>query len=316
MSRIFLGVDGGQSSTNAVIGDETGRILGSGRGGPSNHVGAAQGRARLMSAVTECLTKAANEAGIPIDSHFEACCLGFTGGPADKEAILHEMLNTGRLIVVSDAVIALSGATAGEPGIATIAGSGSVSYGRNGAGKTARAGGWGFSFGDEGSAYDIARQAIRAALRYEEGWGPSTVLHPMLLEATGIANMKDAVRLFYTVDFPRPRIASFAQLVNGAAVEGDRIAGEILEYAAHQLTIITNAVRNQLFEATETVPAAYVGGVFRSELLLGHYRRMLEAEGKSQVGPPRYGPAVGALIEAYRSAGINPKPTGLPSFDA
>jgi N-acetylglucosamine kinase-like BadF-type ATPase len=316
MSRIFLGVDGGQSSTNAVIGDEKGRILGSGRGGWVNHVGAAFGREQLISAVTECVTKAQTEAGIPVDAQFEAACLGFSGGSADKEAILREMLNTRRLVVLSDAVIALSGATAGEPGVATIAGSGSVSFGRNSAGNTMRAGGWGYSIGDEGSAYDIARQAIRAALRYEEGWGPSTVLHSMLLEATGISNMKDAVRRFYTTDFPRPRIASFAQLVDHGAAEDDPVAKAILEYAARQLSVITNAVRGQLFEAAEIVPVAYVGGVFRSPLVLGHFRRLLEANENSKVGPPKYGPAVGALIEAYRSAGINLEPMGMPSFDA
>lgn len=316
MSRIFLGVDGGQSSTNAVIGDEAGRILGSGRGGPCNHVGAAEGRARFMSAMTECLTKATEDAGIPLNSHFEASCLGFTGGPADKEAMLQEMLETGRLMVVSDSVIALSGATAGRPGVVTIAGSGSVSFGRNAAGKTVRAGGWGYSFGDEGSAYDIARQALRAALRYEEGWGPFTILNKLLQEATGIGNMQDAVRQFYTTSFPRPRIANYAQLVSDAAEKGDRVANGILESAACQLTIITNAVRNQLFQASELVDVAYVGGAFRSTIMLRHYVTLLEAAGRNRVGPPKYGPAVGALIEAYQSVGINPKPIGLPSFDA
>ena len=42
--RLFLGIDGGQSTTTAVIGDDSGRILGSGRGGPCNHVGSAEGR--------------------------------------------------------------------------------------------------------------------------------------------------------------------------------------------------------------------------------------------------------------------------------
>ena len=142
MSRLFLGVDGGQSSTTALIGDETGRVLGSGRGGPCNHVGAAEGRAKFTGAITGSLTAACAEAGLdPATVRFEAACLGFSGGPDDKQSILHEILRAERLIVSNDALIALSGATAGEPGIITIAGTGSIAYGRNAAGEFRRAGG-------------------------------------------------------------------------------------------------------------------------------------------------------------------------------
>ena len=64
MTRLFLGVDGGQSSTTAVIGDETGRILGSGRGGPCNHVGKAEGRERFLNAMRESVGRACQSAGL------------------------------------------------------------------------------------------------------------------------------------------------------------------------------------------------------------------------------------------------------------
>ncbi len=315
MSRIFLGVDGGKSSTNALIGDEAGHILGSGRGGPCNHVGETEGHERFIVAMRECLSQAAKEAGIPEQARFEASCLGFSAGPADKEPILREMLCTKHLIVTSDSITALSGATGGAPGIVTVAGTGSVSCGRNGDGVIARVGGWGYVFGDEGSAYDITRRALRAALQYEEGWGTRTVLHKVLQDATGIASMQDVVRQFYTTRFSRPQIASYAQLVNSAGQEGDRVACEILEYAAQQLALITQAVRKRLFRPDETVRVSYVGGVFRSSLVLGHFRALVETEGANRVEPPVFGPTTGALIEAYRSAGLNTQPTGLPSFD-
>ena len=43
-----------------------------------------------------------------------------------------------------------------------------IAFGRNAAGQTARAGGWGYVFGDEGGGVDIVRQAVRAALRILE----------------------------------------------------------------------------------------------------------------------------------------------------
>ena len=62
----------------------------------------------------------------------------------------------------------------------------------------ARAGGWGYIFGDEGGGFDIARQALRAALRMEEGWGPPTALREMLLAATGVrGRQRDAAPLLH-----------------------------------------------------------------------------------------------------------------------
>src|SRR5208282_6278819 len=104
-------------------------------------------------------------------------------------------LRAEQMMVTTDAAIALSGATATGQGIAAIAGTGSIAFGRNAEGRTARTGGWGYIFGDEGGAFDIARQALRAALRMEEGWGPETALRRMLLEATGAATVNQAQHL-------------------------------------------------------------------------------------------------------------------------
>ena len=307
MPEYFLGVDGGQSSTYALIGDRTGRVLGWGRGGPSNHVAESEGRAKFTSAILGCLSAACAEAGLdPASIRFAACCLGFSGGPADKEGILREILASDRTLVTHDALIALSGATAGEPGLITIAGTGSIAFGRNAAGKTARAGGWGYIFGDEGGGFYIARQALRAALRFEEGWSAPTSLRSLLLAATGASDANELLHRFYTPEFSRPRIAGFAKLVDEAAESGDGIAREILVDAAEKLAALAGAVRKQLFNEVEPVRLAYIGGVFRSRVVLEHFRELTAAT------PPIYGPAAGALLEAYRSAGVECTLTNVP----
>jgi len=307
MPEYFLGVDGGQSSTYALIGDRTGRVLGWGRSGPSNHVAESEGRAKFTSAILGCLSAACAEAGLDTASiRFAACCLGFSGGPADKEGILREILASDRTLVTHDALIALSGATAGEPGLITIAGTGSIAFGRNAAGKTARAGGWGYIFGDEGGGFYIARQALRAALRFEEGWSAPTSLRSLLLAATGASDANELLHRFYTPEFSRPRIAGFAKLVDEAAENGDGIAREILVDAAEKLAALAGAVRKQLFNEVEPVRLAYIGGVFRSRAVLEHFREFTAAT------PPIYGPAAGALLEAYRSAGVECTLTNVP----
>ena len=64
-ARLYLGVDGGQSSTTALVGDESGNILGIGTAGPCNHVGAEEGPAKLKRMVSQCLVKLDSTRGIP-----------------------------------------------------------------------------------------------------------------------------------------------------------------------------------------------------------------------------------------------------------
>src|SRR5207248_4386599 len=121
--KLFLGVDGGQSSTTALIGDEAGRVIGIGRAGPVNHVAAPEGRTKFLNALGGSLSEALICAGItqPI---FESACLGFSGGPADKEELTRELVKASHYSITHDALIALEGATGGEPGIVVIAGTG------------------------------------------------------------------------------------------------------------------------------------------------------------------------------------------------
>jgi len=305
--KFFLGVDGGQSGTEAFIGDAEGNVLGAGSGGPCNHAAAAEGRQKLVRAIGESVAAACAQAGLDqTNVRFAAACLGMSGGPED----MREILPADVVMVTDDAVIALAGATAGEPGIVVIAGTGSIAFGRNSSGATARTGGWGYIFGDEGSGFDIVRQALRAALRAEEGWGPRTALIAALLDATGTATANQVLHLFYTPEWPRSRVAALARLVDQAAIAGDAVARDILHNAAQQLAVLTSSVRGQLWQTGEPARVAWTGGVFESRMLLERYRCLVELEDGNRAGPPRYSPAAGALIEAYRAVGQFVVPKG------
>ena len=156
-----------------------------------------------------------------------------------------------------------------------IAGTGSIAFGRNAAGLTARAGGWGYVFGDEGGGFDIVRQALRAALRLEEGWGRATSLRATLLGASGARDANDLLHRFYTPEFPRPRIAAMAKLVDQAAGEGDPAAREILMRSGQALAQLAAAVRPQLFQPAEPARISYLGGVFRSPVVRERFFELL-----------------------------------------
>jgi N-acetylglucosamine kinase-like BadF-type ATPase len=315
MPNCYLGVDGGQSSTTALVGGETGAVLGYGRGGPCNHVSGPEARTRFINAIGGCVKQALEAAGLAPDTPIEAACFGFSGGPADKEEIVAGMFVMGKRFVTTDALIALSGAHAGGPGVIAIAGTGSIAFGRNAQGKVVRAGGWGYVFGDEGGGFDLTRQALRAALRHEEGWGPPTALHKLLLEATGAKNANEVLHRFYTPDFPRPRVAALSRLVGQAAGEGDRIAAGIIDDAAAQLAGLTAAARRQIFAEGETAKVAPIGGVFKTDRILERFRYLVELSGGAAVVQPTYPPAAGALCEAYRIAGLAVTLSDVPEFE-
>ena len=314
MSKFYLGVDGGQSSTVALICNEQGRIVGHGRGGPCNHVSGPEGREKFFQAVGGCLHSAGLEACFdPRSSEFASACLGFSGGAEDKVGYTKELIKSARYHVTHDAEIALTGATGGEPGIITIAGTGSIAFGRNADGKLARAGGWGYIFGDEGGAFDIARQAVRAALYMEEGWGTETILLERLLQATKSATASQLLHQFYA-EFDRVAIARLAPLVTAAAQEGDPSALQIVEYAAHHLANLAIGVYRMLFHRGQLPAVSFIGGVFESKFVLSGFKREIKSEMGVEAAAPMYPPAAGALLQALRMDGNFSRLSNLPDI--
>ncbi len=312
MARFYLGVDGGQSSTTALIADEAGRVLGSGRAGPCNHVAGQEAHAKFRTVIGDCVAQASHGAGLHPDSlHFAAACLGLSGGAEDKIAFARELIRTDLLKVTNDAEIALTGATRGEPGIIVIAGTGSIAFGRDAAGRTARAGGWGYIFGDEGGAFDIARRALRAALQNEEGWGPPTILRARLLEETAAQNANALLHRFYAEN-RRHSVAALAPLVTKAAEDGDSAALAILTDAARILCWYVQGVYRNLFSDSRKITVAHIGGVFRSTPLRKAFAAELRATIRCETGYPQLSPASGALLEALRLDGNNSTLTNAP----
>jgi N-acetylglucosamine kinase-like BadF-type ATPase len=245
---------------------------------------------------------------------FKAACLGLSGGPDDKSALLHELIESDHLLIAHDAAIALAGATGGQPGVIVIAGTGSMAYGQNTKGETARAGGWGYIFGDEGGAFDIARQALRAVLREHEGWGGRTALTPALVDAVGASDANEMLHLLYTDEWPRSRVADLARTVDHIAEEGDPTAIGLMQQAAQQLALLVASVRRQLWSDGDSVPVSWTGGAFQSTTLLDRFRLLIELQDAAVCQAPRHGPAAGALLLAWKAAGLHPNIKGPQTF--
>ena len=307
--NLFLGIDGGQSHTHAVIGDEAGRILGRGRAGPSNHADEPGGDERLRHAIIQSASAALRALGGPPLERcaFDAVHCAMTGSDtAVKARIIRELLPTARRLTVGhDAPAALWGATGGAEGIVVIAGTGSAAYGETRAGRSGNAGGWGYLFGDEGAGFWLAREGVRAAMRAADGLDPPTSMGQRVLEHLGAVSLRALAVDVYAGRVSRDRLAGLAPLVHGAAIEGDEVARTLVERGGGELARLAARVVAQLDFGRGKMPVAPVGGGFQMRLVREAFERSLAATvEQASIVRPRFGPEVGALIGAYRLAGL------------
>lgn len=213
-----------------------------------------------------------------------AVCVGATGAarPEIAEKVRHIILeiipNGSRKIeVVGDTVIALEAACGKGPGVVVIAGTGSIAYGQNAEGQSARAGGWGFAISDEGSGYWIGRSAVAAILSAQDQQR-ETALTGLVFQEWKIGTLDELVQVANATppsDFPR----LFPVVLKAAAV-GDVTAGELLVEAGGKLAGLAATVVRRLLSLSATssllsapksaksdaaaiLPVATTGSVFR-----------------------------------------------------
>ena len=256
----FLGIDGGGTRTSCLIGDEK-SVLGSGSAGASNVLRVGEAAAR--TALVEAIHKACEAAKInPAET--SRTCVGAAGGarPEVADAVRRIVAETvsGHVEIVGDMVIALHAAFGEGPGMVVIAGTGSIAYGRDGAGKVVRAGGWGFAVSDEGSGHWIGRAAVSAALRDADQREDMSPLLQAIMRVWNVEN-RDAMVLAANAS-PAPDFAALFPAVLAAANTGDGLAASVLRRAGSELATLARTVLGRLFSDTKTIPLAMSGGVF------------------------------------------------------
>ena len=213
----------------------------------------------------------------------------------NPEAMLRRLGVVAPVRVVNDASIALYAGAPEGYGIVVISGTGSIAYGTDPAGHTARAGGWGELLGDEGSAVWIGRVALRKSVRGVDGRGPRTAMSNKIAHELGLevpAGLLSWVQDENTTF--RDRIATLLPLIQEAVDEGDRVAFEVVDEAASHLTRSARAVANQL-ELPASFPVVLAGGAFRGcPSLVERFTARLELP-RARVVPLEDEPAAGAV---------------------
>lgn len=258
-----LGIDVGGSKTMCMLADESERVIAQGREEGANLQGA--GELALEKVLHSVMERTLDGTGIVPT----AICLGIAGvdRAADESVVRSIMSRIGykaRILVVNDALIALQAGINDAAGIVIVSGTGSIAYGRNDAGLAARAGGWGYALGDEGSGYWIGRLALRAAVRHADGRGRATGLTPLLLEHFGVERASELIHKVYRNDLNPRSIAAVAKYVQQAHDAGDTIAAGILSRAADELATAAAAVMTRLDLRDNPFTFVLAGGMFHA----------------------------------------------------
>jgi N-acetylglucosamine kinase-like BadF-type ATPase len=256
--RLFLGVDGGATKTLAVVVDTSGRERGRGMAGSGNHESV--GFERAVRNVRKAVDAAVQATGAALP--FEAAWIGLAGidRPEDRALFLPRLESLAcQMQLSNDAELALA-ALPRWIGIALIAGTGSIAIGRGLAGTLGRTGGWGHVLGDEGSGYDLGRQALQAAFQAADGRGEPTLLLELIQRHWKLASIEEVMPLVYQ-RFDKAEIARLSDVVFVADQRGDAVARGILSRGAADLARHVLALSDRLGFAT-TVPLALGGGVF------------------------------------------------------
>jgi N-acetylglucosamine kinase len=279
----FLGIDGGGTKTRSVVIDQSHCEIARAVSGPSNYhsVGQATAAASLREAVHQVVANAGIKA-----ADVKAIGMGLAGvaRPYDYQ-VLHDIvarivslpdgassdaLSGPHIAITHDAEAALIGgvgyrADGVRPhGVVLIAGTGAIAYGVNARGQSRRADGWGYLLGDDGSAYWIGREGLRAVSRACDGRGRPTALRGLLYADLGLGDCSELVNRIYSQEFDVPQVASVAALVEQAAQEGDPVATEILQQAGRRLGCTLCTVVRNLDMTGETFEAVLSGGVLRA----------------------------------------------------
>jgi N-acetylglucosamine kinase-like BadF-type ATPase len=298
-----IGIDAGGTKTVCLLADEEGQIVSRARGEGAN----LQAAGELQ--VEKILHKVMDDA---IDGRAiapAAICLGIAGvdRPNDAATVRSIMKRIGfnsRVLIVNDALIALETGLPGQSGVVIISGTGSIAYGRNAAGEAARAGGWGYVLGDEGSGYWIGRAALRAVLRAADQRGPATMLTPMLLEHFNVTQPQLLLHEVYHQQLKPAEIGALAQCVHAAFLQGDSASIGILRGAAEELEGGALSVARRLGLTYESFGFILSGGIFRAVPWLEQEltRRLPLSTPRSLVKRLDREPAEGAVMLALQEA--------------
>jgi glucosamine kinase len=306
VTLIVVGIDGGGSKTRAMVADEHGGMIGD-VVGPASAVrqGHTDHSAQVIAdVVRDALASCEMTHVVP-----RVLCVGVAGvgREAERQSLWQALVSreiADDVVIHSDFSVALDDAFGDGAGVLLMSGTGSIAFGRGPTGATARCGGWGPVFGDEGSGAWIGRKALSVVAAASDGREPETGLTGAILTAAQVNELPELIG--WAASATPYTLASLAPVVMSVADAGDLRANSIVSLAVEELSLHVRSLARQLFvDERAAFSIALSGGMLQRGSTL---RRRLEHRLKSavpggQVGADEVVPVRGAVRSALRFVG-------------
>lgn len=269
----YLGIDGGGTRTTAAVINENGNILLKKTGRTINFYSVGMETARKNLAELMCGIE--KETGI---KQFTGAFIGCSAldGEAD-EALTQELcggvINAEKIRMNSDVYIALKSVKDAECPCVAVCGTGSMATGEDSDGNIFVTGGWGHIFGDEGSAYSIAVQALKLCCQLCDKGEDA----PLLVSANsffGVTDFRDAINIIYSSETTKDVLARFSESVGELADSGDEASLKIIRSEAEKFA---DTVMILLSKIKKCDILGLYGGVFQ-------HNRIFRKEFKESIG--------------------------------
>jgi N-acetylglucosamine kinase-like BadF-type ATPase len=299
--RYYIGIDGGGTKTAFCAASLDNSLLRYGSTAGSSW------REHGVWKVAQNLKEAVNSLMGEDYDHVAGIAMGLPchGESAEGDIALERAIRgvfTGiPLYFTNDVEVGWAGSMALGPGINIVAGTGSIAFGKDIHGKTARSGGWSEFFGDEGSCYWVGRKVMELFSKQSDGRAPRDALYTTVRRELALKDDIDFIDLIHTeyVEY-REQVASLQFLAEKAALAGSQSARAIYEEAVRELLLLVSAVRGQLDFPEKKYNVSYSGGLFKAgELVLPQFSRGIEQEG-GKLAVPCFGPVEGAVLLAFQ----------------
>jgi len=297
--KYFLGIDGGGTKTDFLLCDSSGAQVAHVKTGPCRD----EGGALIADTFSRALEQIKSDSGITLDG-VSALCFGMPGYGENepKDKLVKEQVKAWFpgvcCTMVNDVEVGWAGALALSPGIDVVSGTGSIAFGRDDAGKTARAGGW---WSNEGSGWWLGYKTIELFLKQLDGRANKTPIYYILWDAFKLKKNEDIFE--YTTENlsgNRKNIAHVQTYLDKAADIGDQSALKLYAQAGTLLADLAIGCASQLkFEGRPR--ASYTGSVFKAgDKLLKPFSQLLATRG-IEIVPPALEPVEGAALLAIRA---------------
>lgn len=315
--RIYIGVDGGGTKTEAAAIDNQGKVISRYTGSSTNpYVVTFEGAMQeLMNVLDQLLAPLSSS----ISTYaIQGICLGMSGISTiqEKENVISSIRDYQEerglsfpISIRTEAEISLMASLEREYGILVISGTGSNTYGITSNGEIYRVGGWGHILGDEGSGYQIGLLSLKTVIKNLEGMLPPTSMTKAITDAYDFSHISELKGYVYKSSIGRNDIAAFARYCVEAAEGGDLLAQGILQDQARELAETTTTLigRHKELEQTDVVCTGSIfrhSPVFRNcfrDILLTRYPKLSFVQGRHNHSPADGGARLARKLYATRA---------------